>query len=108
MPHIVQGHHRFNFEDGVIGSGVFFVGGEGKGTGDSILGAVFCFAIDMGEVKREESRAEERRTAVRKQGLIPYDVAAMIGVGNPGSGGGEEEKEGGGRELQCSESRYAS
>lgn len=107
-PHIVQGNHRITFEYGVVGGSVFFVRLEGKGTGDSILVTIICFAIDVGEVKREKYGAEQRRSAGRKQGLIPYDVGATIEVGDPGGGGGGEQKEGGDRERESGGSRYAS
>lgn len=106
VPHVIQAQHRLNFEYRVVRGSDCLVGGEGKGARDCILAAIACFAIDVGVAKSEKPRIEGRRIGARKQGLIPHEVAAVIGVGNPGSGGGEEEKESGRCELQCNESRY--
>lgn len=54
--------------------------------------------------KREEPRVEERGIVGRKKGLIREDVAAAVGVGYVGRGGGEEEEN---REVESDESRYA-
>lgn len=88
-PHIVQAQHGFDFEHGVARRPDCLVGGEGKGTGDSILAAIVRFAIDVSVAESEKPRIEGRQIGARKHGLIPHEVAAAVGVGNSGSSGAE-------------------
>lgn len=70
------------------------MGGEGEGSGKYIiLVGVACFGINVGVAKNKKTRIEEWRIRVWKQRSIPYDVGAMIRVGDFGCGPSNGEKE---------------